>query len=235
MGTSTSYTAPTGGGWPSAKRQATRFARTAGAAGGQVSPIQVIAAYIRAHGGADSAASSAVAAQGAIQRLGSFISQFVRGGLAEALASVGLAHLVGRDAGVVLEELVDWLAGPSGTLDESIAHTAMLTLLARELPSLDVLADLDVAGVERMLGTLLIEYVYQRMVVELGVHLQNGALTAAEAVRAERDLYSYIIADVEFEFQFVGVNSVVWAGPEGQEIVKRLLESAYAQLAAVTV
>lgn len=235
MGTSTSYTAPTGGGWPAAKRQATLFARQGGAGGGQVSPAQVTAAYVRAHGGAAGAASSAVAAQGAAQRLGTLISLTIREGLAGALAGVGLGHLVGRDAGAVLEGLVDWLAGPSSTLEESVAHAAMLALLARELSSLDVLADLDAGGVERMLGALLTEYIYQRMVAELGIHLHNGALTAAEAVQAERDLYSYIAADVQFEFQLAGAESVAWAGPEGQEIVQRLLESAYAQLTAVTV
>ncbi len=234
MGTSTSYTAPTGGGWPVAKRQATLFARQGGAAGGQVSPAQVFIAYVRAHGGAAGAAGSAVAAQSAAQRLGSFISLTVRDGLAGALVGVGLAHLVGRDAGTVLEGLVDWLAGPSSTLEESVAHTAMLNLLAREIPSLDVLANLDADGVERMLEALLTEYIYQRMVAELGIHLHNGALTAAEAVRAEHDLYSYIVADVQFEFQFAGAEAVDWAGSAGQEIVRRLIESAYAQLAAVT-
>lgn len=233
MGTSTSYTAPTGGGWPAAKRQATLFARQGGAAGGQVSAGQVAAAYVRAHGGAAGASGSALSAQGAAQRLGSFLGLVAGQGLNAALAGIGLAHLVGRDSGTVLEGLVDWLAGDSRTLEESVAHAAMLTLLARELPNLDTLAGLDAAGVERMLGALLVEYIYQRMVAELGIHLNNGALSAAEAVQAERDLHDYIAADVHFEFQLVDTTAVAWAGPAGQEIVCRLIESAYAQLEAV--
>ena len=91
MGTSSSYTAPTSGGWPAAKGAATRFARQGGTGAGPIEPRQVTRNYVRALGGAAAAAAAAIAGQAAAAQLGRFLSSVSNNGLAPTLQSEGLS------------------------------------------------------------------------------------------------------------------------------------------------
>lgn len=231
MGTSSDYIAPTGGGWPAAKRQATTFARQGGVQGTQTTVAAVGSAYVAAHGGSQAAAGTYLGAQRAAQRLGSFLASAARQGFDAALVERGLEHLVGESPGVVLAGIIDTLAGPSRTLDEADARAAMIALLAQELP--DPLGGvLDETAVARLLEAFLVECVFQRMLQELGIQIANGALTATDAVRVERDLHAYLVAQAQLDMSGVDVLSVDWEGAEGRDLMARLLTSAYAQLEA---
>ncbi len=104
MGTSTSYAAPTSGGWPAAKGTATRFARQGGTDGGPIEPRQVTSSYVRALGGAAAAAASALAGQAAAARLGQFLSSVASNGLTPTLQREGLSVLSGSDTTDVLRD-----------------------------------------------------------------------------------------------------------------------------------
>lgn len=232
MGTSSDYVAPTGGGWTAAKRQATAFARQGGARGTQTTAAAVAAAYVAAHGGSGGATASYPAAQRAAQRLGGFLASAARQGLDTALVERGLGHLVGQSPGVVLAGLIDALAGPGRTLEEADARAAMIALLAQELPD-PASAILDASAVAQLIEGLLVECVFQRMLQELGIQIASGALRAADAVRVERDLHAYVVAQARLDMGGVDALAVDWEGPEGRDLVAHLLTSAYAQLEAV--
>ncbi len=227
MGTSGPYSAPTSGGWPTAKGTATRFAKQGGT--GNVTPGQVVSAYLTALGGAAAAARRAVAGRAAAQRLGEFLGTVADRGLDAALEQIGLANLVGRDATEVLEALVNRLAGPGGTLEEADARAAMLRALQEELEGPTAFDGLDQEGVVRIVEGFLVEYIYERMLQEIGDRLENGAMTAEDAVKSEHDIRVYIVATVQLELAREEPLTV-WDGPGGQELVDRLMEDAYGQL-----
>jgi hypothetical protein len=242
MGTSSSYSAPTSGGWPTAKGVATRFARQGGLSPGpsSVQPQQVTGAYVAAHGGATSAAATAAFGQSAAQALGGFYSGVASGGLAAGLQQIGLGGLVGSDAMSLLSSLVDRLAGPGRTLDEADARTAMLAVLQREFGDAETFSDLealyanglDSDAVMGITEQFIVEYIYARMVQELGKQLQDGALTTADACRVERDLQAFIAATVKLEMARTDALTLDWNGPAGRQFVAGLLEAAYGQLGA---
>ena len=227
MGTSSSYNAPTTAGCPAAKGAATRFARQGGT--GNVTPGDVVSAYLTALGGAASAARRAAAGRAAAQRLGGFLGAVADRGLDAALEQVGLGDLVGRDATEILEALVDRLAGPGGTLEEADARAAMLRALQEELEGPAAFDGLDQDGVGRLVEGFLVEYIYERMLQELGDRLENGAMTAEDAKKAEDDIRVYVVATVQLELAREEPLTV-WDGPAGQELVDRLTEDAYGQL-----
>lgn len=230
MGTSSDYVAPSGGGWPAAKRQATTFARQGGSQGTQTTAAAVGGAYVAAHGGSRAAASSYPAAQRVAQALGGFLAGVARQGLDATLVERGLGYLVGQSPGIVLAGIIDALAGPNRTLDEADARAALVVVLAQELP--DPGTPLDAAAIADLIEALLVECVFQRMLQELGVQIANGALTATEAVRVERDLHAYVIAQARLDMGGVDALDVDWEGAEGRDLVGHLLTSAYAQLEA---
>ncbi len=227
MGTSSSYNAPTSGGWPNAKRTATRFAKQGGT--GNVTPGRVVSAYLTALGGSAAAARRAAAGRAAAQRLGGFLATVADQGLNTALEQIGLADLVGRDTTEVLEALVDRLAGPGSTLEEADARAAMLRVLQEELEDPAALDGLDQDGVGRIVESFLVEYIYERMLQEIGDRLENGAMTADDAKKAEDDIRVFVVATVQLEMARQEPLTV-WDGPEGQRLVDRLMQDAYAQL-----
>src|SRR5206468_10852446 len=82
--------------------------------------------YIRAHGGAGTAARSASSGRATTARLGGFLAGLVQRGVAETARVFGLRDLVGRDAQLVLAEFRDILAPPVALLDDAIARKAMI-------------------------------------------------------------------------------------------------------------
>jgi hypothetical protein len=227
MGTSSSYNAPTSGGWPNAKRTATLFAKQGGT--GNVTPGQVVSAYLTALGGSAAAARRAETGRAAAQRLGGFLATVANQGLDAALEQIGLAEVVGRDTTEVLEALVNRLAGPGGTLEEADARAAMMRVLQEELEDPAAFDGLDQDGVGRIVESFLVEYIYERMLQEIGDRLENGAMTAEGAKKAEDDIRVYVVATVQLELARQEPLAV-WDGPEGQRLVDRLMEDAYAQL-----
>jgi hypothetical protein len=227
MGTSSSYNAPTSGAWPNAKRTATRFAKQGGT--GTVTPRQVVSAYLTALGGAAAAARRAAKGREAAQRLGAFFGTVADRGLDVALQQIGLANLIGRDTTELLEALVDRLAGPGGPLEEADARAAMLRVLQEELEEPAALDGLDQDRVGRIVESFLVEYIYERMLQEIGDRLENGAMTVEDAMKSEDDIRVYVVANVQLELAREEPLTV-WDGPEGQELVGRLMEDAYAQL-----
>lgn len=238
MGTSSSYTAPTSGGWPAAKGAATRFARQGGTGAGPIEPRQVTRNYVQALGGAAAAAAGAIAGQAAAAQLGRFLSSVSNNGLALTLQREGLSFLSGSDTTDILMGLVDRLAGAGRTLEEATARAAMVAVLEEAFGQAETAEDfdalctqsLDSVGVLQLLEQFLVEYVYQRMIQDIGDRLLNGALTSADLRRVEQDLYEFIVADVALEFAGTDPLTLDWDGREARQLIEQLLADAYGQL-----
>ena len=134
-------------------------------------------------------------------------------------------------AGVARQGLEAALAGPNRTLDEADARAALIAVLVQELPD-PAAAALDAAAIADLIAALLVECVFQRLLQELGAQLAGGALTATDAVRVERDLHAYVVAQAQLDLGGVDALAVDWEGAEGRDLVGHLLTSAYAQLEA---
>ncbi len=238
MGTSSSYTSPTSGGWPNAKRITTRFARQGGTGGGSVLPEQVVSAFVKALGGAAAAAVAATTAQSATSNLGSFFGGVAQNGLNQTLQEQGLGDIIGRDTPDVLMALADTLTSSGSTLDATIARTAMLHLLEdvfAEADTYDALTELctqriNQPGIEQLMERYIVEIVYQHLVQALGERISNGAPTPADIRKIEVDLHAYIVESVKLEFGAIDPVTTNWSGPEGQAIIQRILTDAYGQL-----
>lgn len=234
MGTSSPYKGLTGGGWTYAKSLMTRFARSGG---DRESLGRAVDAYVAAHGGARLAAAGAAAGQAAVAALGGFLVDVVHNGLPNALEKRGLAYLIGQDVDNVLASLVDALAGSGATREEAITRAAMAEVLGdlferlAETPDgLAALESFDAAGIAEVIELFTTEYIYQRMLEEIGDCIETGALTPEIAERLENQIRNYIREMVRLELSDVDVLDLEWAGPEGEAFRERIFRSAYALL-----
>ena len=206
----------------------------------------MVGPYVQALGGPARAASTAAAGRVTAQRLGAFLASTARTGLGAGLAAAGVPgvpadaqtfqDLTGKEATEVLAMLADALADPGAGLEGAAARSAVLVVLEQFLADGGLgLEALDAAGVVEALRLFLVEYVYQRMLQEIGTQLQNGALTAPIARQLELDIRAFVEALVSLDLSQVDVLTLDWDGTEGEAVVGELMEATYNQLASVSV
>lgn len=245
MGTSSSRNAPTGGGWTSAKRTASRFASGAALAS------DVASAYIGALGGSSSASRGAGGAGGGgaggtfsstrkvARRLGSFFGSVASRGLDQTLRDFDLGDLVGKPAHEVISGIVDALAGPGATLDEAVARVALVEVMGELYNEVDATYESLVDSWEHAVGRdrcvelfelFLVESIYQKMISDLADRIEGHANSVAMTRARELELRDYIKKMVRFDLGQNDPLQIDWQGQEGDELIIRNLEAALAQL-----
>jgi hypothetical protein len=230
-------TPPPGRPWQQAKTNLTRYAN--GSSPGNAGLSRAGQSYVGARGGAGRAAGTATAGRSSVDRAGQFYSALAGGGgLTRALETIGLRGLTGQPAEEVFAAIADALAPDGATLEEAAARRAVTESLSQlfaervadgGLESLESMTPADVAGaVQNMVAA----YVYHRWLEELGLSIERGATTAAEAVRMEREMRAYVRDLVQLELPAERAVTTNWEGPEGQSLVRRLFDDAYSLLEA---
>jgi hypothetical protein len=156
------------------------------------------------------------------------------------LDTIGVRGLAGRSAEEVFAAIADALAPDGATLEEAAARRAINESLAQlfeervadgGLESLERMTAADVAAAVQNMVTA---YVYHRWLEELGLSLERGAVSPAEAVRMEREMRAYVRDLVRLEIPPDRALATDWEGAEGQAFVQRLFEDAYSLLEAGT-
>ncbi len=227
MGTSTGYNAPTTPQWRALKGQVSRAAPN-----GRPSPAvcgDLIRDYVSANGGSrgftrggGGASATRVAAS-----VGGFLSTVASRGLAAALDEVGLAGLIGRPVG----ELLDVLGGPGSTIDDVDARTALSRLRDELFGDVQTVEELEAQLAAQAAGSALTDLLtryfafylheqfcrvfYERLVAKVG-DTQAGAFldgildflqSRLEEVHLERD-----------------IRTIKWSREDGRAFAEDLLE-----------
>jgi len=259
MGTSTGYNMPTGGDWTPLKRDATRFVkgeRENGDSPNPVSPEALLRKYLIPQGGARSFArgeagtcggstrggngsggggsggrgGSGRAARNTGRNLGGFLASVSSVGLDEALREVGLSHLVGQSAADVSAGLLDALAAPASTLDESAARIALAKINDEMLKNAETYEDveralsdvLDNQGLVRTLMNFFSEYLYQLFCRDFYEGWKKVAPSQAE--RALRNVKDCMTSALKAKTVNRDVTKVKWHGREGLRITQQVMQ-----------
>ena len=248
MGTSASRgggNAPAGGDWVKAKGRFTRFTRGTGSSVGSA-----VSAFASAIGGARSVSGGGVSAAGGRagrlsssvkpgQALGSFLSGVASEGLDKTLRSFGLGHLIGKEPHEILSEIVDYICGNGGTLDEAIARSAVVEVLAEIFSEDDDAyadlrdrwdAELDADRIVDLLSLFLSQAIFQRILSDLGDLFEKSAVSAFEAERKEQAVLDFIKGMVAFELGEIDPLDFDWQGSDGEELIHRNVAAALGQL-----
>lgn len=220
--------------WAAAKR---RLGSVGSGGGGRAGIARAGRAYVRARGGARAAASSATSARGATARLGGFLSDVANRGVGPALESLGLARFIGRGAHEVFAAIVDALTPEGADLEQSATREAIEQTLAALFEQY-VGVDGSVVALEAMTSDAIrtaveasvAASIFNRWLGDLERMLEEKAVTAAQAVRLERDMESYIRDTVKLDLKDTDPLTTKWDGAEGSEFVERIYREAYSIL-----
>lgn len=220
--------------WRSAKR---RLGAAVTGRTGRAGIARAGRAYVRALGGSRRAAQSVPSARASSARLGGFLADVSGRGLGAALDAIGLGRLVGSDSHTVFAAIVDALAPEGADLEQMAAREAVNETLA-ELFEQYVAPDGSVAALESMTPDAIRSAVersvaasiYHRWLGDLEKQLEEKAVTAAEAVRLERDVAAYIRETVKLDLRDRDPLKLGWGTAEGAAFMETIYRDAYAIL-----
>lgn len=216
--------------WQQAKSNLTRFMKT----GGRRELGNAGRNYVKARGGAKSAARNSAAGRAATGRAIGFLSRVATRGIADALDSIGLRDILGSPIESVLAAIINKLAPSGAGLDEAAARKAVdLSILSIfeeygvEADGLNRLDEMDAAAVENAFQTIVSEYNFQRWMLELGKRVEEGAVSAGEAVRLEAIAKECIIEATQLDLRGYNVLATDWCTAESQRIINDIFAQAY--------
>lgn len=216
--------------WQQAKSNLTRFTKT----GGRREFANAGRSYVRARGGAGHAAQNSVAGRAATGRVIGFLSRVVTRGIADALELLGLRDVLGQPIESALAAIMNKLAPTGSGLDEAAARKAVdLALLlifeeyGVEADGLERLEEMDAAAVEKAFQTVVSEYNFQRWMLELGKRVEEGAVSASEALRLEAIAKECILEATRLDMRNYDILATDWSGAESQRIINDIYAQAY--------
>lgn len=238
MGTSKGYSAPTTPPWRNLKANVTRLANEGLLAPG--SAKNILGEYIKTNGGARRIAQGGGTigggrvAQKVARKVGGFFSSVSSLGFAEALRQAGLGELVGKPVREIIFSLIDYLGGPSNTLDEVDARNALsrvsdeLLEEATDFESMEKI--LEETSKEDKLSNFLIRFFgyylyeqfcrvfYERLVARHGEPKAESFLDG---------ILDYIRSALHLKTLDQDITKIDWAGTQGQQLADDILQTTF--------
>lgn len=216
--------------WQQAKSNLTRFTKT----GGKRELANAGRSYVKARGGSRRAAQNSVAGRTAAGRVIGFLSRIATSGIAEALESIGLRDVLGQPIEAALAAIMNKLAPSGAGLDEAAARKAVdLALLSIfeeygvEADGLERLNEMDAGAVEQAFQTVVSEYNFQRWMMELGKRVEEGAVSASEALRLENIAKECIWEATRLDLRGYNILTNDWSEAGSQRIINDIYIQAY--------
>ncbi|HKQ47592.1 MAG TPA: Qat anti-phage system associated protein QatB [Phycisphaerae bacterium] len=190
--------------------------------------------YTRAGGGSGRAAGASRGGNRSTVLLGNFLASAATRGLQATLRGLGLQAVVGRDVNEVLAAIAGILAPDGATKEEAAARDAISETLqnlferfmdeGRDLTALENMTREDIAAaIETCIGS----YIYNRWLGDLGIKIEEHAITATEAVRLEREMREFVRETVRLDMSRVDVLTLDWQSQAGQLFVDNIYRDAY--------
>lgn len=215
--------------WSSPKRHVGRMADGKSTA----SPRSTARSYVRASGGARTAATAATSGRSTTSRLGGFFADAARIGFVEAARRLGVGDLIGRDVQYVLASLVDLIAPDGALREEAAARKALIETMSDIFERFDVedngFESLDTIGVEGMAEIVelsVTNYINERMQQELVFRIEQGTLAEAEANSVCEELRDFISGIVKLDFKGVDLLTMDW-NTDGKRLIDNIYVTAY--------
>lgn len=235
MGTSTNYKAPTSPQWKKLKGKVSRL--TGQGSLSSTSRKEILRDYVNVNYGSSRGttnrgrAARRRAAQSVAQSIGGFFSSVASEGFQKAFEDAGLGSLEGKTVSEIAHSLLDYLGGPSNTLDEADARTALCDLMDEILNDADGTEDVEEVMEMRTHGVALDNllrrffgyYIYEQFCKDFyGQLVANiGNKEAAESIDEIRDYVCEALKEATGDQE---ISQIDWDGSQGQQIVEEILQ-----------
>lgn len=221
-------------GRPRWSRAASSLGRVA-ASGGSRGMGHAAQRYVRARGGSRRAAATSPAGRRTTARFAGFLADIARNGFANAFANLGLGSVVGRDLDNVIAAVTDAIC-PAGADREEVAAREASTEALEEAFANTIRTGADVSqldamtadGVVKAVEAMVAGYIYNRWLGDLGIKIEEKAISPQQAVCVEKRMKDFIRDAVKLDLQQKDPLKMDWRGSEGKTLMDRIYRDAYA-------
>ena len=225
---------PSAQNWGRAKRS---FGAAISSRGQQSSWQKAGRRYVRALGGSGKAAGSARTARRSSRALGGFLSDVANRGIGPALESLGLGRYVGQPPEIVMAAIANALAPEGSTREQAAARRAISDALKElyekyALPTgtLDSLSKMAAQAVVDALTGAVSSFIYRRWLSDLGLKIEQKAISHSQAVKLEREVRKYVRDRTRLDLKKIDVLKLNWKSDEAKALMKRIYSDAYSFL-----
>ena len=235
MGTSANYNAPTSPQWKKLKGKVTRL--TGQGSPSSTSVKEILRDFVNVNYGSSRRTSSGGAtarrqvAQNVARKMGGFFSSVSDVGFRKAFEGLDLGSLEGKTFSEIAHLLLDHFGGPSNTLDEADARTALCDLMDEILNDADSLEDVEAVMETRAHGEALNNlirrffgyYIYEQFCRDFYGQLV-GNIGNEGAEESIDEIRIYICEALKDTTGNQDVSQIDWSGNQGQQIVEQILQ-----------
>ncbi|WP_124641930.1 Qat anti-phage system associated protein QatB [Amniculibacterium aquaticum] len=204
--------------WQSAKNLMSKLA--SGTSKSTNARGRAVSKYIKAYGGSKSATKNAVSGINTTYGLGSFINSASTQGIKETLDIYKIEYQ-NKSTSEVLFDLINFLAPNPITKEDSIARKALILtmeklyeLIENEGLEIESIEKLDINTINVIIPLNIENYIYERLLNDLGSRIENNSINSTSAVKLEKELKDYINSKVEIAFKGKDLSGANLSKPE---------------------
>jgi hypothetical protein len=180
------------------------------------------------------ASGSATCGKRATTAFAGFLAAAAARGFHAALESIGLAAVVGHDIDEVFAAISNALTPDGASKDDVAAREAVNDAMeelydkfvdeGRDFSALEAMTPEDIAAA---IESCIQAYVFNRWLGDLGMRIEERAITASEAVQLEREMRDFVRETVHFDMSQVNIMTLDWRGVVGRQFVENVYRDAY--------
>jgi hypothetical protein len=152
-----------------------------------------------------------------------FFSMAKMQGLEKALEHVGLNDLIGKSNVEIYMGLLDYFAGSSSTLDDSIVRDSMAELLKElfldvsdEKSFEDIISDLDM---NKFIKDLITKFIQKDFFVNFSEKIEAKCKNIDEYKDAEKKIKDYIKVKIDTRYSTDDLSKIDWHGQQGKTFI----------------
>jgi hypothetical protein len=153
------------------------------------------------------------------------------------MESRGLGRFVGENPEIAVAAITDELAPTGATREEAAARAAINEAFTEfyndaALASTDAaagLVNITAVAMTKAMTTAVASYIYRRWVGDLGIKIEQNAISRQSAVRLEKQVKKFVRDAVKFDVQGRDVLKMNWS-KEGKALIDKIYTDAYAML-----
>lgn len=183
-----------------------------------------VSKYVKAHGGSKSATKNAATGVKTTISLGNFLSNASTNGIKETLESINIDY---KDKSLVevLNDIINYLAPTPITKEDSIARKALIVtmeklyeLIENEDINFEFEKKLDSNVLNNIIPLYVENYIYERLINDLGNNIEKNSINSSSAVKIEKELREYINSKVEIAFKAKDLSNSAFSKKEVESL-----------------
>ena len=194
---------------------------------------EVLSKYVKAHGGAKKAASSAIAGKTTAKNLGGFLSGISEQGIYNTFKQYGIDY-EGKSVEEVLSEIVNKIAPAGKNKEEVVARIAIIDVIEalyeeieKNNGDLSLLENLNEEQFNNIMRKYISTYIFQRFLNELESRFEKHAKNAGTALEIENDIKEYISGVVDNKLQGTNFTNFDYSDENIIQTIENIYEECY--------